>query len=91
MFTDLLFFRSCTCVPGAGPRPGCEGEHGEGDGMSDSESHHCDPDPAHARGHLHGNKWMVCSCSEHAVSHMLSSFLPAQSLYINFVVINFTG
>lgn len=74
MFTDILFFRSCTC--GGNPHVGgnkalarCNG----GDllrSMSDTEDIDDEVKDfgTDYQSHKHDHKWMVCSCEEHSVS-----------------------
>jgi len=74
MFTDILFFRACTC--GGNPHVGGNKAISRCNGaelltsMSDSED--MDEDmkdiSKDAMSNKHDHKWKVCSCDEHSVS-----------------------
>ena len=75
MFTDILFFRACTCggnphVAGNKAISRCNGAELL-TSMSDSED--MDEDmkdiSKDAMSNKHDHKWKVCSCDEHSVSY----------------------
>lgn len=76
MFTDILFFRSCTCggnphVAGSRVIPSCNGGELLGS-ISDVDDVDEDlKDMSHDNmSYKHDHKWMVCNCEQHSVSFL---------------------